>query len=633
MKIFSLVVLLLQVISAQAADHASASLVRGENANGEIVLGVHFKLDPEWHIYWKNPGDSGAAPKFKIEVTHGALGKPIEWPAPKRIPIGDLTNFGYENEVTFPFTVKPDHGAEKVSVKLDLEWLVCKVECVPGFGKLNGEFKINESPGKPAGWENPAHPFAKSQAALSLSPKATGDGIEFKFDTAKDFEVYPVDGSLFRTSWKNNTLLWAPNANRSLDKTKFLVKYQDATGWHATEGDVFFSTQIPWREIFFAFLSAFIGGMILNLMPCVFPVLSIKIFSLMKESSKPQVLRRNGWLYSLGVVTTFVALALFLLVFRTGGEKLGWGFQLQSPAFVLAMALLFYGMAMNFLGVLHLGEKTANVAGSFFRFQFFDSSFGTGILSTLVATPCTAPFMGTALGASLLFPWWGSLLIFASLGAGMAAPFLFLCYSPKALKLLPRPGKWMERTKEFFAFPLFATTAWLAWVLAQQTGPNGVFVLGLTLVVFSLGAWWKKKIGFALIVLSVVGSLALVSKVGDSQVQKASEWRAFDPKRIQEAQGQGQAVFIDFTAAWCITCQWNKKSVLETGPVEALFKKNNVQLFRADWTDGDPVITETLESYGRNSVPLYVYLPPKGEAKILPELLTRGDIENLFSNK
>jgi len=626
--------------------HTRVALIGGETRESGIALGVEFRLEPEWHVYWKNPGDSGAAPKFNFEITGGKATE-IQWPVPERARLGGLTSYGYNRRVVFPFFVVPDSGAREVRVQLSLEYLVCKVECIPGFTKLDATFPIRPKSAD-SSLADSRHPIPETSSPYFLtvlSRSRSGVKVELRGASVRnlrEIDIFPFDGELFSTKQPTfdlaeedrviAELTWDTNAKQDTKETRVLLKIAD----DEIRGFVLpldlHASGFNWHEVLRAVLFAFLGGLILNLMPCVFPVLSIKILSLVADSRNPAAARRGGWLYSLGVCASFLLLAILLLVFRASGAELGWGFQLQSPAFVLAMTLLFFLVAMNFLGAIEVGSGAMRLSGSLQNLPLLNSSFGTGVLATLVATPCTAPFMGTALGASLLLPWWASLAIFTSLGAGMAAPFLLLSYFPQALAFLPRPGVWMEKLKEFLAFPLLASAVWLGWVLMQQTHERGFLVLGLTLVGLGFGIWLAKNhraVGFFVCLVSFLCGLSLIKPGPKTE----SQWLAYDEQTIAQSQSNAVPVFIDFTASWCLTCQWNKKSVLETAPVMELFAKHGVKLLRADWTDQDPIITKALSRYGRNSVPLYVFIPARGEAILLPELITRNDIEKVFTTK
>lgn len=577
------------------SDHIQVRLLQSQEKFHDVLhVGVHYKLDPEWHIYWKNPGDSGAAPKFNVEkgkVSH------IFWPYPSRIPVSTFTNFGYEHEVAILLDILPDEGAKDLNLKL--EWLVCKEECIPGFA----EFKINldklESteeqrnlyvkyleriPEKTSQWEIKTVGRTSEELELEMT---SSNGI----NSLSELFIYPEDKESFLTAAPliqiENTgakirIPISPNAKINFDKTPMTFVLRGGDFVEAFDAEVSTVTTSP--DILLGILFAFLGGVILNLMPCVFPVLSLKIFGFIKETS-PKKIRQSGWSYTAGVLVTFLAVGGVLTALRYSGESVGWGFQLQSPWFTYTLAALFFVMALNFLGLFEMGEGVANFGGRFAQSKVLSGSFGSGVLAVVVASPCTAPFMGGALGLTLLLPWYSSLLIFLALGAGMASPLLLLSHIPRLGSFLPRSGKWMDRVKKLMAIPLAATSLWLLSIHAPGLLPS-----------------------------------------------EKSVWVPYDSVLLLEKQ-KSQAVFVDFTASWCITCQVNKKAVLDTNEIQEIFKQNNVFLMRADWTNEDEEITKALASFNRNSVPLYVFFKGGDKPKILPQLLTRDMIIELFEEE
>jgi len=391
--------------------------------------------------------------------------------------------------------------------------------------------------------------------------------------------------------------------------------------------------------LFFAFL----GGIILNLMPCVLPVLSIKFLSILKTSVAER--RKESVLYLAGVLTTFFILGSVFLGLRSAGAAIGWGFQLQSPYIILFLILLFWLMALNFLGVFEFGDAIMNVAGN----ANSAGSFSTGILAVFVAAPCTGPFMGTALGAAAILPAVPALGIFLSLGLGLGMPFVLVSFIPSLFKLMPKPGAWMDRLRQFLAFPLIGTVIWLMWVLGIQLGSDGWLLACTLLLLIALSFWLGKTtsrvvkaVAIIVALVSIGASFMAVPKVqkrisAATTTTKAGGWVKYDRAQIDQARAKGQAVFVDFTAAWCITCQLNKKVVLETGAAQKIFQDNDVLIMRADWTNQDPVITKALAEFNRNSVPVYLFYgkgtAKPAEAQILPQILTIAMIENLFNKK
>lgn len=642
------------------ADHVRVDFVAPETfERGDTMIALRYTIDPHWHIYWKNPGDSGTAPKFSFEADH-ALVSEIQWPVPHRIKVSDFTNIGYEDRVLFPVSVRPGDTAKELTLKAKLEWLVCQEECLPG----SGELVLTRPVAEKAVWsaENQALmvevmktvPSAAEDSPWSVeSIKEVAPGRVHLSVTHKegkalgDLKVFPVDGLAFKPSETSvsedgKALVLDLNPGNVLpEKSSFLLadssgawELKDVGGAKApASSQAASASENTWATFLVLLLSAFAGGVILNLMPCVLPVLSIKFFSLAKMN------RESRWeeimLYSLGVLITFTALGGIFLLLRAGGSAIGWGFQLQSPPIVMALIVLFWLMGLSFLGFFEFGDSIVRGAG---RFEH-SGAFATGVLSVFIATPCTGPFMGTALGAAATLPALQALTIFFFLGLGLASPFLALAIFPKIR--LPRPGTWMITLRQFLAFPLFATVLWLAWVLGLQLGTDAwLYVSGLCLI-FTFAIWLGKdrpRLVKALAWLIALGGVGVSSRwvisaplVGlTSLPSEGTSWVDFDPKLIAEAKGK-QAVFVDFTAAWCVTCQVNKKAVLETKAAEEIFAKHKVKLIRADWTNLDEGITQALAEFERASVPLYLYYPADGsKPKILPQILTMADIEGLF---
>jgi thiol:disulfide interchange protein len=621
------------------------------SASDETLMALHFKPEDHWHVYWKNPGDSGAAPKFHFSSKTSELG-PVLWPFPSRMPVAHLTNFGYPGEVAYPFSVRPHLGAATVEIDMDLEWLVCKVECVPGFAKLKFSRPVHAGVSKWATDDQillrqfsslvPAH--SENAPFKIMGAKLEGDTLKVsvQMSQAADFEkinLFPTDDFVKPAAPEKNS-----DTQEFYFKTNVGAKVPATYGFVATLGDAAWEfekvssnpiaaggSESLWTLILFAAL----GGFILNLMPCVFPVISIKAFSLLKTQGSDRV--KDCLLYSAGVLTTFLCLGALFLVLRSFGASVGWGFQLQSPLVILFLILLFWLMALNFLGVFEIGTSTMNVAG---KFSSKTSSFGTGVLSVFIAAPCTGPFMGTALGAAVALPALQAMLIFVGLGFGLAFPFILFALFPRILSCLPRPGAWMEWLKEFFAFPLFATVIWLMWILGQQTQGQSWLLASAALLVISFGLWfgkllrgWQQWIVWILVLatLIVLGQRLQNIEPVNAQTSKSSAWTPYDESKLNQARAAGKSVFVDFTAAWCITCQVNKQTVLDTQAGQDLFRKAEVLLMRADWTRYDPVITEALSRLGRSSVPVYAFYPSDGSnPKMLPQILTMSMLEELF---
>lgn len=707
--LFSLIITFL-VSPLSLAQEKSESRVKTEHLELEFlseneVLGVgqnffafHFSIQPEWHIYWKNPGDSGAAPKFELIGLNGQTMSEfvsVSWPNPDRIPVGPFFNFGYEGKVAFPFERSlTEEDVRRGSYRMDfrIEWLVCKVECVPGFAnvsldlpvaKVTRSSSVHKATIRKFLEKGPAPRDVFAKEAL-LSPQfllVKGELIE------KDSEwinIFPHSSEFFQTQapevdWSQGELEFIVQRVKGVSPPfpqQFLVVQGFRTGEVRSYDLIVKSAQevasLPQKgfdgemsgshsaessyqqssideSLFLLLVFAFLGGLILNLMPCVFPVLSIKVFSLLKAEGKKSQLIADSIFYFAGVVATFLALGAVFLILRALGQNVGWGFQLQSPLFIYFMCVLFFALALNFLGLFEFGESIMAWAGQ--KSHEKSSSFLTGALSVLVATPCTGPFMGSALGATVSLSSVEALLIFLFLGVGMGSPFLLLIVFPRLIQLLPRPGIWMLHLKEFFAFPLFATVLWLSWILIRQVGTGGMLPVGLAVLGMSLFVWAKsraqhkslKRIFVVLAFVSALGPLFFISPQSSATKkdlgQSETTWEPYSEKKLAELRSQGIAVFIDFTADWCITCQWNKKAVLETERAMSLFKENNVYLMRADWTNQDEEITRALSAFGRASVPVYAFYPAGAqnfagsEAQLLPQILRIEMIENLFKKE
>ncbi|MCW4455162.1 protein-disulfide reductase DsbD family protein [Flavobacterium sp. MXW15] len=643
------------------ADHVRIQWLAPEAlGSGTERLGVHFEVDPEWHVYWLNPGDSGAAPRFDF-AGNAQVGQ-ILWPWPERLPIAHLTNIGYEGDVAYLFDLTPAPGSDRVELTLDLEWLVCKEDCIPGFGQLTLERPVADASRWPpqllavrdAFAARLPQPAAESPWRIE-SARQEGDGalvlaVEGPGQTAP--RLYPGDGAFVSPAMPQATavqggwqLRFASNAGVAPPPRLGFVLVADERAWAfdvpLTQGA---SPSLPAvagdgaTALWVLLLLAFAGGVILNLMPCVFPVLAIKLFSLIGGGQDAAALRhrlREGLLYTAGVLATFAALGGLFLALRAGGAAVGWGFQLQSPAVVLALVLLFWVMALGFLGIFEFGHGLMRLAG-----KGGGGSFATGVLAVFVAAPCTGPFMGAALGASATLPAPQAMAIFVGLGAGLAAPFLLLAASPGLTRRLPRPGPWMDSLRQFLAFPLFATVLWLLWVLGRLGGDGGWLLGGGAILLVSFAIWLAKRSGrlwrwaalaVSALVLAIGIRQAPTLEPPQQQAPAQAQWQPYDGARIAQARAQGQAVFIDYTAAWCITCQVNKAVVLDTREVQALFEDNDVLRIRADWTRYDADITESLARLGRNSVPVYVFYPADGgEARMLPQILSADAIRELF---
>lgn len=668
------------VSQAQAQDTASGDHVRvrwlapEQFGPATETIGFYFEVDPGWHVYWRNAGDSGAAPRFDFVGASGEVGE-IQWPSPVRLPIEHLTNLGYEGDVAYLFSVTPD--APRMELVVNLEWLVCKVDCIPGYGNMSLSREVADkaqwlpqdlalrdrfaaqvpeaaTPGN-FPWTVQRVSAGAEQGTLQLELMAANGGSQVSSP-----EIFPLDGGLLtakapQVEQSGNIILYtfervpgAPLLPAASPTTGFVIS--DGTrAWQLDNLEIQTApASVPpavggGQPLWLLILAAIAGGAILNLMPCVFPVLSIKLFGLMGPGTSAQERVKSGLLYGAGVLVTFALLGGLLLALRAGGAAIGWGFQLQSAPVVLALILLFWLMALSFSGVYEFGHRLMNLAG-----HSRGGSFATGVLAVFVAAPCTGPFMGAALGAATLLPTASAMAIFIGLGIGLALPFVLLCLFPALLQRLPQPGAWMETLRQFLAFPLYATVIWLLWVLGRLVGEDGWLLGSLVMLGVVLALWLAQHLQrfgklfawlsvLVVIVLGLSGANYLQEHRPGSETAVgavAEGWQPYDRIAIGEALARGQGVFIDYTAAWCITCQVNKKLVLDTDEVAALFAKNKVYLVRADWTDQNPAITTALAELGRNSVPVYAwYAPGEKSPVLLPQILQASMIEALFASE
>ncbi|MCB9527916.1 MAG: thioredoxin family protein [Myxococcales bacterium] len=648
------------------APHVTVSLVaeRAAASPGEaLTLGVHFALDEHWHVYWQNPGDSGEAPKIRWTLPAGFEAGPIEWPAPSPIAVGPLLNYGYEGEVLLPVTVRvPAAAAGEAAIEAKVSWLVCREDCIPGKATFAVTLPVGAGEPDPVWAERfaaaraaapPPTPalFARANTTLTLRLPALAapPGATVRFFPRAEGVVPPTAAQVASRPAEGGVTLALPLADTApatIERLDGLVQLDDdpKQTWavDAAPGAVtapvaevaeVADLAAPREEtsLGLALLFALLGGALLNLMPCVFPVLSLKILGFVEHADATQTtVRRQGWLYTAGVMAAFLALAGALIALRAGGEQLGWGFQLQAPGFVAALVVLLFLLALSLGGLFEVGLTLTAVGG---RGEW--GAFGTGVLATVVATPCTAPFMGPALGFALTRPPVEALAVFAALGAGMALPYLVLSYAPALLRRLPRPGAWMETFKQLMAFPLFATVLWLLDVFLQQAGVAAAGTLLAALLALAFAGWlWgrlqragRQGLGWlALVFVAATPGAVLAWQSAATFGAPAEEglWGEWSPEAVAALRAEGEPVFVNYTAAWCISCKVNEKLVFDRDSVRAAFARHGVTTLLADWTDRDDVIARELARHGREGVPLYLYYPPRAGAApvVLPSVLT-----------
>ena len=633
-----------------------------------IWLALHFDIIPEWHTYWSNAGDSGNPPTIDWHLPAGFSASDIHWPYPERLPVGPLMNYGYSKQSTLLVKITPpdtlDPG-QTVTFFASANWLVCKVECIPEESEFSLALPVTSADQQsPTEW---ASVFREARQRLPQPLPWTADvGVEpeqlqLNIDLAsidtqqlEELYFYPASYGLVEHAAaqphriNNNTLTLTltrgdlrGQALSQLDGL-LLIRERTADGLLtraftvAAPASTAASTtsSAPFGLIL---LFALAGGLLLNIMPCVFPILSLKALQIVQTAAQaPALVRQNGLIFTAGVVVSFAVLAGILLILRASGEAIGWGFQLQSPAFVLILTWLLLAMGLMFSGVWSFGENLMGLGNQLTGRRGKTGTFFTGVLAVVVATPCTAPFMGTALGYALGQSSLTALLIFIVLGVGMALPWLLISLSPGLANWLPKPGAWMETTKQVLAFPLYATCAWLLWVLSQQIDQASLLFAMMSLVILSFLLWtWQKlratphilyKSALALLLgATLVTTVVQLQPAVSTATATQGEWQAFDPVRLEELKRNRQPVLVNFTAAWCITCLVNEKVAISRPNVQTQLREKGVVYMKGDWTNKDPQITAMLKRYGRSGVPLYLLFPGNGqEAMVLPNILTEG---------
>jgi thiol:disulfide interchange protein DsbD len=682
-------------------DHVKASLLayapQGIGAGQPLQLGLQLEHKDGWHTYWKNPGDSGLPVSLTWTLPAGVTAGPTAWPVPKRLPYGPLVNYGYDGTVLLLVALQ-GVGPGALDVKLHAEWLVCKEICLPE----SGEFALRLAPGAALLDERPAFDAAAAAAprpmpGVQASARVDGGAVEWAIDGlpaawhGRQLMFFPEDAGVFDHAaasvqrWDAARLvLRAPLSPMRSESPSALTAVLAQPG---TPGGIVLGAKVPawpapaataqgadaaiaapaaapavWRDAdnpatALLLLFALVGGALLNLMPCVFPVLSLKAVSMAQRGGSRRHMLAGGLAYTGGVVASFLALAGGLLALRAGGSLVGWGFQLQSPLFVAALALLLTLIGLNLLGVFHVATLLpGRVAAYRARNPLLDDAL-SGAVAVAIASPCTAPLMGAAVGAALAAPWPLALAVFAALGLGMAAPYLALSAWPRLARRMPRPGPWMVHFKSLLAFPMFATVIWLAWVLGQQAGADGMAALLVLLLCASLAVWlcsggsagagtvkghgsghaFGRALGPVVGIGVLAGALAwalplLQAPQPAPATAAAGQWQAWSPQAVADARAAGRPVFVDFTAAWCITCQFNKRTTLNDAQVLRALAEKRVVLMRADWTNRDARIARQLQELGRSGVPVYaLYSASEAAPQLLPEVLSADAIHSALA--
>jgi thiol:disulfide interchange protein DsbD len=689
------------VQSEQARAELLAHAPEGASPGKPVWLGLQITHAPDWHTYWKNSGDSGLPTELQWTLPPGVTAGPIAWPTPRKFPLGTLANYGYDGTVLLPvpIAVDPSFSGQEIEVKLYAAWLVCRKECIPEEGNFTLRLPVRGSTAihgqafnasfaaapadQPAG-NSALQPEAQQlKVALAGLPAAwRGQPLEFFPETPGLIEP----GAAWTQAWDGErwsaSVPLSPHRSDSPSAVPLVVALANPPGegpgspgvrleapvqgnWpaaaplpaaapdalvaalqeNAARAASAPASSGPPLTLWAALLGALIGGVILNLMPCVFPVLAIKVLSFAQHADDRAAHRANGLAYTAGVVLSFLALGGLLLGLRSAGEAIGWGFQLQSPAVVATLAVLFTVIGLNLAGLFEFGSLLPSSVASLQAKNPTADAFLTGVLATAIASPCTAPFMGASLGLAIALPTAQALAVFGALGLGMALPYLAASWWPAVARALPRPGAWMNTFRQLMAFPMFATVVWLLWVLGQQSGIDGAAALLMLLVVLALLVWalgLAGKTSRAMFTgLSLAALLWLGWTIGPNvtRLQAADaggapvntavaglSWQPWSAETQAALLAEGRPVFVDFTAAWCVTCQFNKHNALADERVLGDMAAKNVALLRADWTRRDPAVTAALASLGRNGVPVYALHQTGRPTLLLTEVLRVDEV-------
>ena len=622
-----------------------------------FTVGLRFRPEPGWHIYWQNPGDSGMAPSVQWKLPPGYTAGPLQFPLPEKILVPPLVSYGYELETLLLAEITPPAGQPlppKVQIGADLDWLVCKEICLPGKASLT--LTLSTQPKDNIDLQGLFDEIRREMPvqipSISVRAKPKDGFMEVTVAHAPEVGTlvfFPDEGDYvdeFQPAQTgkdgNHQLLRIPlKKDAKLPDTisGLLVSEKPwvATGQRALKISVALkSPSTSSLHLPLIFLFAFLGGLILNVMPCVFPVLSLKALHLVQLSGENRSsARAEGTAYTSGVLLSLLALATLLLALRASGQALGWGFQLQSPPVVWLLLALLFALSMNLLGFFEFNVLLGNFSGQGPR-QGWAGSFASGLLAVAVASPCTAPFMGVALAAAFALPTVGTLAVFTALALGFALPILLLPFFPALLSFLPKPGAWMNTFKNFLALPMLLAVGWLGWVLFRISGSAAIWILlvgsaNLAAGLFIYGRSQRtfppkaelRWGGLALVLLAAVIPATALKTATTDLVSRHPDRLAWSEEEVTRQLAAGRTVFIDFTAAWCLTCQVNERVVLSRPEIQTAFREKNVAFLVADWTRRDPAITAALQKYGREGVPTYVLLRPDGSPpRLLPEILT-----------
>jgi len=646
--------------SPATTSRNTASLVSDTDAiapGKPFRIGLYIRLAPGWHTYWSNPGDAGVAPSLALTLLPGTTAGPIVWPTPRRIAEGPVMTYAYTGDVLLPVTITPPAAGGPLAIQATARWLVCKQICVPE----QATFRLDVPPGTPApsaqaplfaAHDRAVPRLSPWQASIALDGGLWVQGPELGPSTVTDAWFIPDqpgeidDDAAQPLSVRQGGFFLGLKLAKTISPDAALsgiLVVRDRSGQetdvavHTTPGA---SPPPAFPPIGRVLMFAFLGGLILNLMPCVFPILAMKAVALAHGAARGQA-RAHAMFYTAGVLAMFAALAVVLIAARAAGVAAGWGFQFASPVFVAAMAWLLFCVGLNLSGVFQVGGSFAGAGSALMSRGGRAGSFFTGLLAVLVATPCTAPFMGVAVAAGLAASPAVTMLVFLVMGLGLAAPYAAFAAVPTLARLAPRPGRWMEVLKQALAFPMYGAAAWLLWVASEEAGSSGVLGTAAGFVLLGFAAWVLgitqqgaarvRRLGQSAAVAAALLAGAVLSGIAASPPPVGTAASAgaenFSSARLAALRAEGRPVFVDMTAAWCVTCLVNERVALASASVQQAFAAKHVAYLKGDWTRQNPAISEFLREYGRDGVPLYVYYPPHdGAPVVLPQILTENEV-------
>ena len=634
----------LSAADTATGPHIQVSLVSERTAvvsDKTHWIGILLEPEPQWHTYWRNPGDSGEPPKVDWKTPNEVQVGELQWPIPQQIPVAHLINYGYEGATLLmaPLTIDPGFSENQLTIEAELSWLVCKEDCIPGWATLDITLSVADNQTQTADAET----FAATREQLPEEEQISGSheittqhiNLRYRAPYDADWSLLPLDSGIIQHNKPQTSHLIDGKHTQTLALSEYFESGAQSLQFLLTDGrQGYYLTSTPnmagvekfeqpARSLFLIALMAFAGGLILNLMPCVLPILSIKALSLQQNTGTTA----NKLAYPLGVLLSFNAFAVLILLLKQSGEAVGWGFHMQEPWVVALLAFLFVFIALQLMDIAPSGEGLMGLGHQFTTGNSFFSQFFTGLLAVLVASPCTAPFMAAALGVALVSDALISFVLFTCLAIGFALPMTLLFWLPNIRRLLPKPGSWMQSFRQFLVFPILATVIWLLWVYQSQAGSGAQFVLLATLLLFALLLWLsarmsgiKSKLALLLAMFTLVPAMQArpTTPVSDGRTQHT----AFSESRLQQLRDDNQVVLVNMTADWCITCKVNEQVAFRSEELNALFKEQEVHYLVGDWTNKNPTILQFLNRYQRSGVPLYVVYAGNKYEEVLPQLLT-----------